>query len=456
MNLRWRIRSQLLVPVLLLLAGVVGVSIWTAIAAAERARQQIEERLRSVARFLSEEFAKRRISPEVLRMLKPVSGADYVLVRHGSEEPLGTLRERVVPPLDEVCDDWRQLRIGPPLLVEGRTYLCSGLRLHGEANAGDTLFILYPEALWRGARWEAVQPILILGGVVGLASVGLALGLGRDLSRRIHELQHRTGLIAAGDFSPLPLPGREDELRDLARSVNDMAQQLAQLQETVRRTERLRLLGQVSGGLVHQLRNGLTGIRLAVQLSLQEAAGRIDTAALEVALRQLTLLETHLKRFLDLGRGQTVKKAVCSLTALVTEAVDLLRPQCRHAGLTLHWQPTTDDTTLVGDAAQLGQMILNILGNAIEAAGPGGQVRVELQHDAAARRQVLTVTDSGPGPPAAIAERLFEPFVTGKPEGIGLGLAVARQAAEAHGGMIHWRRVKDQTEFRIELPERLP
>ena len=65
---------------------------------------------------------------------------------------------------------------------------------------------------------------------------------------------------------------------------------------------------------------------------------------------------------------------------------------------------------------------------------------------------VVEVIDSGPGPPAEIAGRLFQPFVTGKREGIGLGLLVAKQVAEAHGGRIDWRRVGDRTCFRIELP----
>jgi HAMP domain-containing protein len=99
----------------------------------------------------------------------------------------------------------------------------------------------------------------VLGGSLGLASVVLAIGLARGLSRRIRELERRTRLIAAGDFSPMPQPRRDDQLRDLARSVNDMAQRLAQLQETVQRSDRLRLLGQVSGGLAHQLRDGLGG-----------------------------------------------------------------------------------------------------------------------------------------------------------------------------------------------------
>lgn len=65
---------------------------------------------------------------------------------------------------------------------------------------------------------------------------------------------------------------------------------------------------------------------------------------------------------------------------------------------------------------------------------------------------LLEIRDSGPGPKAEVAERLFEPFVTGKPEGVGLGLAVARQIAETHGGGIQWRRENGTTCFRIELP----
>src|SRR5204863_1970357 len=118
---------------------------------------------------------------------------------------------------------------------------------------------------------------------------------------RIGSLERRTRLIAEGDFSPMPLPSLNDELRDLTRSVNEMAQRLAQFQETIRQTERLRLLGQVRGGLAHQLRNGVAGARLAVQLHAQECSAD-DGDSLRVALRQLSLIEMHLKKFLDLGK----------------------------------------------------------------------------------------------------------------------------------------------------------
>ncbi len=451
--MRWRIRYQLLLPLLTLLLGVVGVSVWTAAASADRARRQVETRLRDLGRTLGEERSY-PLTQAVLSQVHDLSGADFLLVSPEGER-LSTLGDEAAPPPpppgETVSDDWRTLRLGPPIRVNGRTYLCSGLRMPREPNRGDILYIFYPESLWRDALWEAVWPSLVLGGSVGLASLGLTVGLGQRLSRRLQDLERRTRLIAAGDFSPMPLPGRDDEIRDLTRSVNEMAQRLAQFQETARRTERLRLLGQVSGGLAHQLRNGLAGARLAVQLFVRECAGRVDTSTLDVALRQMTLLETHLKRFLDLGRQGPSRSEPCSLTTLVGQAVELLRPSCQHTGIDLRWKPPAGAATVSGDAGQLAQLILNVLGNAVEAAGPGGSVEADVRMGDGGT-VVLEVRDSGPGPSAEVAERLFEPFVTGKPEGVGLGLAVARQVAEAHGGRISWRREEGWTCFRVELP----
>jgi signal transduction histidine kinase len=92
----------------------------------------------------------------------------------------------------------------------------------------------------------------------------------------------------------------------------------------------------------------------------------------------------------------------------------------------------------------------NLIGNAVDAAGPGGTVEVRMTGEKG--EAVVEVIDSGPGPPPEVAAKLFEPFVTGKPEGIGLGLAVAKQAADAHGGTIEWERNEGRTVFRVVLP----
>jgi signal transduction histidine kinase len=90
----------------------------------------------------------------------------------------------------------------------------------------------------------------------------------------------------------------------------------------------------------------------------------------------------------------------------------------------------------------------------VEAAGPGGTVEIRISQFETRngdKRHRIEVFDTGPGPPAGIAEKLFDPFVTGKDQGIGLGLAVAKQAAESHGGTIAWHRADGKTVFVIEL-----
>jgi signal transduction histidine kinase len=474
--MRWSIRYQLLVPLLTLLLGVVGISTWTGVSSANHARQQLEAQVHDVARTLLSDPPV-PISQTVLEQMKGLSGAEYLVLVYGADgqedrrQRLATFPAAdVAPPLEAVSDDWQSLRLGPKLTVQETTYLCAGVRLQ-RSNTGKVLFILYPEALWRDALWQAIRPSLVLGLFGGIASLVLALGVAQRLGRRIQELERRTRQIAAGDFSPMPLPGRNDELRDLSQSINDMAQRLAQLQEAVCKTERLRLLGQVSGGLAHQLRNAVTGARLAVQLHARECNGRTDPETLDVALRQLTLLETNLKRFLDLGHADAPKRENCSLTRLIDETVGLFRPQCRHAHVELAWQPPDNDLIIPADPGQLGHLLSNVLGNAVEAAGPGGAVEVRLQRwpiadgrapveprqapsSARSARPVarIEVLDTGPGPPAEVADRLFEPFVTSKRDGVGLGLAVAQQVARAHGGQIDWHREANRTCFRIELP----
>ena len=448
--MRWPLRSQILLPVVVLLLGIAASSAGTAYAAARVAHRQIEDRLRAVARFLAED-SRFPLTGDVLRQLGPLSGARYLLTRGGtvlhSSLPAAP---GPLPATVPVADDWRSLSLGGAVRVDAEPYLCGAIRLRRGENAGDVLAIFYPESLWREARWEAILPSLVLGGLMGLVALALAAVQARSLSRRVGELEKQSRRIADGDFGPMPLPARDDEMRDLAGSVNDMAARLLQLQDAIRRTERLRLLGQVSGGLAHELRNGLTGARLAVQLHLHESgATPAEDDPLAVALRQLSLLETQVQRLLGLGKAGPPARQPHDLAALVGEAAGLLRPRCRHAGIALECGLPGPLLASV-DAGQIGQMASNLLGNAIDAAGPGGAVEARLsqQGDMA----ILEVRDTGPGPGAAMAERLFEPFATSKPEGVGLGLAVARTIAEGHGGTIAWTREDGRTLFRVVLP----
>ena len=108
-----------------------------------------------------------------------------------------------------------------------------------------------------------------------------------------------------------------------------------------------------------------------------------------------------------------------------------------------------------GDAEELRQLLVNLVLNAVDATSGHEQspARIVVALEPIdAGRCALSVRDSGPGPSADVSARLFEPFVTGKPEGTGLGLFVARQIAEDHGGTIRWNRADGMTEFTVELP----
>ncbi len=447
--MRWNIRNQFAVPLLLLLLGLVGVCTWTAQEAADRARDRIAGQVVGIVRTLSD--ARFPLSQHVLDQMKGLSGADYLLIEPTGQR-IATMAERIdeanLPPVVAMTTNPDAL-MGEPIRVEQTAYLARGVLLRPpHLNAGSKLYILYPETLRDEAVSQAVRPILILGASAGFAALILTLIGARQIVRRIRILERRTRQIASGDFSPMPMPQPNDELRDLAQSVNEMAEKLARYQKAAALSERERLLGQVSAGLAHQIRNAATGAKLAVQLHAQSCSSG-DREALQVAERQLTRMAADLRRFFELGHSSAGRDE-CSLRDLVDESVTLLRPQSNHAHTRLDWQAPSEPIVVMGDAGQLGHMILNVIGNAIEAAGPGGCVGVNLQREA--NRCLLEVKDSGSGPPEGIANRLFEPFVTGKPEGIGLGLAVSKQVAKAHGGAIDWRRSEGMTCFRIDLP----
>lgn len=447
--MRWSIRYRLFVPLGLLLLGVVGISAWSAVASARQAEERIAEKVRGVTQTLS--GAGITPNKRILQQMKGLSGAEYLHIDSDgvrqttfADPNIALAPEIMSQPADESAVN----QLGLPIEVEGQRYRCRRL----PERSGGTYFIFYPEASLNQAIRDAIRPSLVFGLGGGLAAVFLMFLIGQGLVGRIRALERRTRQIAAGDFRQMPLPSQNDELRDFGQSVNDMAERLAVLQETVQRTERLRLLGQVSSGLAHQLRNAVTGAKLAVQLHVSECPLK-DDESLQVTLRQLSLMEANLRRFMNVGKVEPPSRSHCNIDLLLDEVLSLLKPQCQHAGIEVRYRPCDKSIQLEGDAGQLRDLFLNLLGNAIEVAGPKGMVDVSTAIESGDRKvAIIEIADSGPGPPADIASRLFEPFVTGKPEGVGLGLAVSRQAAEAHGGLIVWRRESGRTVFRVELP----
>lgn len=450
--MRWPLRFQILVPfAAVMVLAIAGASVVSALLAARRTQAQLAEQLDGLAATLRE--ATFPLSENVLQQMRGLSGAEFFVTANDGRTLAGTveLPERFASRFirDGHAAESERFDAERTLSMHGQTYfyLWTQTRPSGDGTRA-TLHILYPETRWRATRAAAFVPPLVVGGAA-LAVVSLvALVISQRLSGPIGQLREQVSRMALGDFRSIARPTRNDELRDLVESVNSLAAQLDAMQQVVRRTERLSVLGQLSGGLAHELRNSVAGARLAVQLH-QRACNAGDAESLDVALRQLEITESQLRRFLAVGKPAPPSRVRFALRALAGEVVSLVRATAEHRKVAIDVEGPAGGIEIEADRDQIRQLLLNLLLNAIEAAGSGGRVRVAV--DETPTRARVRVYDSGPGPPAELVERLFEPFVTSKPEGVGLGLAVARQVAEAHGGSIALRRA-DGTCFEVVMP----
>jgi HAMP domain-containing protein len=258
--MRWGIRHQFFVPLLLLLLGLAGVCTWTALASARAAERRIAAEMDSIVQMMTGDKPRPALDKRVLELMKELSAAEFILLDRTGQR-LATLSDDFgeLPPISRPAEG-AESSLGERVAVGGRQYYCRGLLLRPPgANVGARLYILYPESLRDEAVWQAVRPTLILGVTAGIAALVLMLIGTGGVVRRLRDLERRTRQVAAGEFSPMPLPRRDDELRDLAQSVNEMAAKLAAMRDAVAGSERDRLLGQVSAGLAHQLRNAVTG-----------------------------------------------------------------------------------------------------------------------------------------------------------------------------------------------------
>jgi signal transduction histidine kinase len=458
--MRWPIRIQLLLPMLTLVVGAIAIaSAASAYVSGKHARDSQDENLKRVVATLSD--ARFPLSEPVLRQMSGLSGAEFVYFEGDNAPRASTLRlsKADLDLLKNMAHEGGQAVFSgnQTTLLGGLVYLSQrvAVREREPAAPAGSLIVLYPEERWWSTAYQAAYPAIMAGAIAVIAVILVTTILAHRFVRPIYQLGDHAAAIARGDFKPLPVASRDDEIRDLSLSINQMARQLGEYENEVRRNEQLRTLGTLGAGMAHQLRNAATGALMAIELHKRHCNSGGDKESLDVALRQLQLMESYLKRFLTLGRSNTAPFETLSLGTILKDALDLVRPACAHSGIELQCPEPDKAIYIRGDAESLRQLVVNLVINAVEAVGrhpdlPGKiSVELDIMNE---KRAALHVRDSGPGPAQDVAGRLFEPFVSGKSEGTGLGLFVARQAAEAHQGKIHWRRENDLTCFTVEFP----
>ena len=458
--MRWPIHLQLLLPMLLVVVlAITLASATTAYFGVKRAARQEGETLRRVVATLME--ASFPLTERVLRQMSGLSGGEFVLFDDQGRVQAATLAVEPgeLATLGQIPASLRvdNLAASPVLHLAGRGYRGCRVPIGPSRFVAEpgSLIVLYQEDLGSEAVRQAAYPAAIAGVAAAIVAVLVTTALARRFVRPIQLLGDETARLAGGDFQPVAVPSRDDEIRDLPLLINQMAEKLGQYETDVRRNERLRTLGQLGAGIAQQLRNSATGARMAIELHERECPQDSPSESLAVALRQLRLMESYVQRFLQLGRPQSAHRERVELETLIRDVLDLVRPACEHGKIDLAFRRLAQPLAVFGEAESLRELLINLILNGVEAAqrnsGGSPQVVVELDRTEDAKA-VIRVMDSGPGPDPAASQRLFEPFVSGKPEGTGLGLYVARQIAEAHRGAISWQRRDRMTCFTITLP----
>jgi signal transduction histidine kinase len=452
--MQWSIRSQILVPLIAIQAvAVAAIAITTATLAARRSEREIVDRLNGVIDALG--HASFPYTAGVLDRMRGLSGAHFAAYAEDGRVTASSLAGlSVLPPeLRSLPAAVHIVELGgnPEATLDGTRYLVASLRSAGGPR-GASLLVLYPETSWRQARWEAAMPPLMLGaGSLGLM-IAATSWVAHRIAGRLSRLQGQVARIVDGDFRELAPAGQQDEVADLSRSINHLCVRLREMQRTIRETERSRLLAQFAAGLAHQLRNALTGARMSVQLHARRNPATAGDQSLSVALRQLAMTEEQVKGLLSLGKVERRPAEVCDLGQLLVEVAFLVDPACQHARVHLIHRADGGPLDVMAEPSGVRAALLNLTLNAIEAAGPGGTVRLEAT--AIGDEVAVEVADTGAGPPPELADSLCEAFVTSKPEGVGLGLALAYRVAADHGGRLSWSREEGETRFRLAFPRR--
>jgi len=230
---------------------------------------------------------------------------------------------------------------------------------------------------------------------------------------------------------------RTEQYQQLAETLAETNRRLEQAQEQARRSERLAALGQLSAGLAHEIRNPLGVIKGSAEMLTQKIS---DTNPLAAELSGYILTETNrlsalVTRFLDFARPLHAELEPGDVTSVLNQAVDRVTAAWKGPAIVVqrNYQPGLPRIEL--DAALLEQAFVNLVQNAFEAMGSSGG---SLTVDAASASSIVEIVleDTGPGIPPELREQIFNPFVTTRKTGVGLGLSIVAKIVDSHHGTI--------------------
>jgi signal transduction histidine kinase len=334
---------------------------------------------------------------------------------------------------------------------DGRRELGVAARI---AALGWTVIVEQPtrEAYANATVLQRQLGVAISIALLGMITIGYLFG--RSFINPILKLKSGTHDIAAGQLQTRVSIDRDDELGDLGRSFNTMADQLVKLQEEVKRQERHAMFGRVAAGLVHDLSHPIQNIGNSSRLLLRED---LDPESRDQFRRTIERELDTLKRFMDdlrnVVKPKPIERFAMDINASVADIAESMRGEGDRNGVTVETSYAPGPLIIDGDRFALGRVYRNLITNAIQATEPGGRVTIATRR--AGDQVEIRVSDTGSGIPADRLSAIFDDFVTTKRRGLGLGLAISKRIVEQLNGTIEVQsEVGRGTSFTLRFPAR--
>jgi signal transduction histidine kinase len=345
------------------------------------------------------------------------------------------------PQLNDVISMNRIARV--LAIYQSETYLewtqpmALGDQPFGEIRIGLT------NALVRRDLTQSLAPAAIAAAIALLIAIVTSLLLAQVVLRPMHVIRSSLSRLGRGDLGATLDLRDDDEFRELGDVFDQVSAQLraaapegikpAQLAELSRR---ISMVGRLTAGVAHEMKNPLNAMTIHLELLKQKlAAGKSASQHVEIIEQEIRRLDERIQGFLKFVRPDEAKFGPVAISPLLSSVMDAVNPEAQRAGVAIARGCTDGGLLVVGDAAQLRDVFLNLAQNAIQAMPKGG--RLSINCAALPNQRVrVRVEDTGVGIAPENLMKIFELYYTTKERGTGLGLSMVYRTIQLHNGEI--------------------
>lgn len=348
--------------------------------------------------------------------------------------------------------------LGEPVSKEGKAYNVILPVVAGDAHYGYIHLRINAEDISALQKANFIRRALAALSVFAIGIV-IAVLLSLKYTEPIKEIVMAAKKVAGGDLDVVLPASRKDEIGELTESFNFMVRRLKEnkeIEERLREAEHLSAVGQLARSIAHEIRNPLNFINLSIDhikdcyRPASDEDARNFQSLIGSIKQEIHRLNKLVNDFLDYGRPLRLNRQSIDAEILFKEVIEIINAKASSEGIAIEKNLKFLPKIFV-DSELIKTCLFNVIINAFQAMPDGGTLTLETEKEN--NRFAITVSDTGKGVPGENISRVFDPFFSTKPTGLGLGLAITKRIIEDHGGTIEFYSTEGKgSKVVIKLP----